>query len=69
MMPETPLPGSAPLPAEPDYPQLFHDHLDRCSRCRHQPFNLCRDGQALLEKAADTVHEHLPGLQELGGFK
>lgn len=27
---------------------LFHSHLDLCSRCRNQPFNLCAVGAMLL---------------------
>ena len=30
----------------------FHAHLDRCSRCRNHPLDLCRVGQRLLEEAA-----------------
>lgn len=30
----------------------FHEHLDRCSRCRGQVFNMCPTGQALLRRAA-----------------
>lgn len=29
-------------------PEMFHDHLDKCARCRNQPFNLCPVGHALL---------------------
>lgn len=30
----------------------FHQHLDRCERCRTQPMNLCGIGAALLKKEA-----------------
>jgi hypothetical protein len=26
----------------------FHDHLDRCPRCREAPFNLCAVGRTLI---------------------
>ena len=29
-------------------PEMFHNHLDKCARCRNQPFNLCPVGHALL---------------------
>jgi len=30
----------------------FHAHLDICSQCENQPFNLCPTGAALLKEAA-----------------
>ena len=30
----------------------FHKHLDECSRCRNNPFDLCDDGSILLNAAA-----------------
>lgn len=27
---------------------LFYEHLDGCSQCRNNPFDLCREGQRLL---------------------
>ncbi len=32
-------------------PNAFHVHLDRCQRCREQPFNLCPVGAQLLGAA------------------
>jgi hypothetical protein len=29
----------------------FHRHLDECTRCREQPFNLCPEGAAALQAA------------------
>jgi hypothetical protein len=26
----------------------FHHHLDRCPRCRENPFDLCADGEEIL---------------------
>ena len=31
----------------------FHAHLDECSQCANQPFNLCAKGKELLEKACE----------------
>jgi hypothetical protein len=31
---------------------VFHDHLDICERCRTKPFDLCKEGAALLAQAA-----------------
>lgn len=39
-------------------PDLFHDHLDICKRCREQPMNLCNLGSNLLLKA--TGYENDP---------
>ena len=33
-------------------PADFHAHLDKCDRCREQPFNLCMMGAVLLRLAA-----------------
>lgn len=30
----------------------FHEHLDRCDQCRNHPFDLCKEGESLLKKAA-----------------
>jgi len=32
--------------------QKFHEHLDNCHQCKNNPFNLCKRGQELLQKAA-----------------
>jgi len=29
----------------------FHAHLDKCRRCREQPFNLCDAGRRLLQRS------------------
>lgn len=34
----------------------FHDHLDGCSQCRNNPFNLCVEGAKLLRGSAKMVH-------------
>ena len=36
---------------EGDATAVFHAHLDRCERCRTQPFNLCAIGAELLRTA------------------
>ena len=28
----------------------FHAHLDECVQCRTQPFNLCPNGQKIMEE-------------------
>lgn len=33
----------------------FHAHLDKCERCRKEPFNLCAVGAALLRSAAAEI--------------
>lgn len=33
----------------------FHDHLDKCERCRNEPFNLCREGSLLLKQTATRI--------------
>ena len=35
----------------------FHAHLDKCSQCANQPFNLCSTGKELLKKAAGGEDE------------
>jgi hypothetical protein len=40
---------------EPDWADRFHGHLDRCERCRTQPFDLCPAGQSLLGQAAEML--------------
>ncbi len=35
----------------------FHIHLDTCSRCRNQCFNLCPTGATLLKEAATRPFE------------
>ena len=32
--------------------ERFHAHLDECGRCSAHPFDLCGDGQSLLEETA-----------------
>lgn len=44
--------------------QQFHAYLDRCDRCRQQPFNLCPQGASLLEDAA--VRATTPPRHRLG---
>ena len=39
-------------PTTPPARDAFHRHLDACSRCREQPFNLCLAGLTLLKAAA-----------------
>lgn len=39
-------------------PNAFHEHLDKCRRCRDQPFNLCDAGALALRKVVD---EAMPG--------
>lgn len=34
-----------------DATATFHAHLDVCSRCRNEPFNLCITGQRLIGNA------------------
>lgn len=41
----------AQTPRQEPNPDLFHDHLDICKRCREQPTNLCSLGSKLLLKA------------------
>ena len=36
-------------------PERFHAHLDKCSRCASTPFDLCSEGQELLEGAAGAL--------------
>ncbi len=38
-------------------PNVFHEHLDVCQRCREQPFNLCLIGQLKLAEAAAALGE------------
>ena len=35
-----------------DKKQSFHEHLDECSQCANNPFNLCAIGEKLLIEAA-----------------
>lgn len=35
--------------------EQFHAHLDGCSQCRTQPFNLCATGQHLLPEGWRVV--------------
>jgi hypothetical protein len=37
----------------------FHAHLDKCERCRSQPFNLCDHGVALLRLAVQSIGDSL----------
>jgi len=30
----------------------FHNHLDECEQCNHNPFNLCLKGEQLLVEFA-----------------
>jgi hypothetical protein len=39
-------PMSDPIPAA----NGFHEHLDRCSQCEREPFNLCSEGARLLNE-------------------
>lgn len=32
--------------------EYFHEHLDVCSQCANQPFNLCAEGFQRLKDAA-----------------
>ncbi len=32
----------------------FHQHLDECERCREHPFDLCKIGVSLIQKAAQS---------------
>ncbi len=44
-------PAPPPEPTEPqnDIPEHpFHAHLNVCTQCREQPFNLCAVGEPLL---------------------
>lgn len=34
---------------------VFHQHLDKCERCRNQPFNLCPVGDIMLRKAVQDL--------------
>lgn len=37
----------------------FHDHLDRCTKCANEPFNLCAVGELLIKEAAGhCTHGH-----------
>ena len=46
-------PADAPFTAlDVKKPNPFHEHLDGCSRCRNNPFDLCPTGAHWLEKAA-----------------
>lgn len=36
--------------------EKFHKHLDECRHCNDHPFDLCKIGKDLLEKAAE-FHE------------
>ena len=38
----------------------FHEHLDKCSRCRNRPFDLCPTGQKLIEAVGKNVRTHDP---------
>ena len=42
----------------------FHAHLDICSQCRNQPFNLCPIGARLLIDAATTANGELEEKEE-----
>lgn len=33
----------------------FHDHLEQCSRCANEPFNLCEVGAGLLVQEAHAL--------------
>lgn len=33
----------------------FHAHLDECQQCRDEPFNLCLEGKAIMQKASEAV--------------
>lgn len=47
----------------------FHAHLDICSRCRNQCFNLCAIGTKLLKEAAEKPFAlPLSSLVEPEGF-
>lgn len=36
---------------------VFHDHLDVCTRCASQPFNLCSTGSQALRQAVGAAPE------------
>ena len=36
-------------------PNRFHDHLDACSRCANNPFNLCEEGARILEQEVQEI--------------
>jgi hypothetical protein len=39
----------------------FHEHLDNCSRCGEQPFNLCPAGLKLLQQVAlEAIRDYKP---------
>jgi hypothetical protein len=54
----------APFPAREKI-TAFHAHLDRCERCRTQPFNLCIRGLALLVTAGRVAGRHETGKDQL----
>lgn len=42
-------------------PQIFHDHLDACRRCRENPMDLCPVGSVKLREAALGPEASIPG--------
>jgi hypothetical protein len=36
-------------------PNVFHQHLEECERCRNHPFNLCKEGIKKLEEEAKSL--------------
>lgn len=47
------------MSTEPD-DNVFHKHLDVCSRCRNHPFNLCPAGNVALLQAATGLSPSAP---------
>ncbi len=37
----------------------FYDHLDICKQCREHPFDLCEEGQVLLEDNVNITRQVL----------
>lgn len=34
---------------------VFHEHLDKCKRCRENPFDLCTIGLILIKQAVNDL--------------
>ncbi len=43
----------------PDEVDRFHDHLDKCERCRERPFDLCSAGAVLIQAAAKQAADDI----------
>ena len=39
--------------------KAFHEHIDKCSVCEQDPFNLCPEGERLIKATLDVSDKEI----------